>query len=170
MILTVGVSFILISFAYSIGLNVLFFSKKHVKNYETRLFSVFLPANFFGLLLEFCCSLAVGYYGITNTISVVLSKVFLIYLLFFLLLLLLYVYVICGSKDTVVELTNKQIKTRNIFIVLFIIVSIVDFLLPIQLKDSNGAMYSSGKATTFVYVISAIACLYCFVIFIMNTN
>ncbi len=42
---TVGMAFVFVSILYSIGLNVLYFSKKHVKNYETKLFGVFLPTN-----------------------------------------------------------------------------------------------------------------------------
>ena len=163
--LTIGIAFIITSLLYSISLNILFFSKKHINNYETKLFSVFLPSNLFGLLLEFCCTLSIYCYGIENNISILLSKFFLVYLLFFGLLLILYVYIICGSKDTVVELNNKQKLIKNIFIIIIFISSIITLLLPIELKVSNGSMYSSGLATMFVYGISGIAAIYCIIMF-----
>ena len=110
---TVGMAFVFVSLLYSIGLNVLYFSKKHVKNYETRLFSVFLPTNLFGLFLELACGISVDLLGMESLVSIWLSKILLVYLLFFLLLLVLYIYVICGSDSTVIELSDKQRKNRN---------------------------------------------------------
>ena len=98
---TIGMAFIFLSLFYSIGLAILFFSKKHVKNYETRLFSVFLPANLIGLVVELLCSLSIGFLGSGSFTSILLTKLYLVYLIFFGLLLLLYVYIVCGSEETV---------------------------------------------------------------------
>ena len=76
---TIGMAFIFISLLYSLGLNILYFSKEHVKNYETRLFSVFIPTNILGLLLEMSCTLSMVYTGSGSILSIFLSK-----LLFFL--------------------------------------------------------------------------------------
>ena len=165
---TIGMAFIFISLLYSIGLNVLYFTKKHVRNFETRLFSIFLPANLVGLFLELFCSLSIGFFGLDSYFSRCLSKLFLVYLLFFGLLLILYVYVICGSTDTVIELNHKQKKVRNLFVIIIALSSIITFFLPIELKSSNGTMYSSGIATMFVFGISAIASLYCIIKFMLN--
>ncbi|MBP5678387.1 MAG: response regulator [Bacilli bacterium] len=154
-------AFIFVSLLFSVGLNILYFSKQHVKNYETKLFSIFLPSNIVGLLLELFCSLSISFFGIDSFISLCLSKLFLVYLLFFGLLLILYVYIICGSTETVIELDAKQRKVVVFFIFLIIICSFITLLLPIELKNSNGAMYSSGMATTFVFIVSALASLYC---------
>ena len=168
--MTIGIAFILISLVYSVGLNILYFTKKHVKNYETRLFSIFLPANLFGLILELCCSLLVVFLGTKNILSILVVKLFLIYLIMFVLLLLLYVYVICRNSETVIELNSNQKKIRNIFIVIFVVLSFIDFVLPIEIKESNGAAFSGGLATSFVYIISAVSSLYCILIFVLNIN
>ena len=80
---TIGMAFIFLSLFYSIGLAILFFSKKHVKNYETRLFSVFLPANLIGLVVELLCSLSIGFLGSGSFTSILLTKLYLVYLIFF---------------------------------------------------------------------------------------
>ncbi len=165
---TIGMAFIFISLLFSVGLNFLYFSKKHVRNYETRLFSIFLPSNLIGLLLELSCSLSISFFGIDSFVSVLLARLFLVYLLFFGLLLILYVYVVCGSEETVIELNEKQKDIRNIFIAVIIFSSIITLVLPIKLNSSNGAMYSTGLATLFVYTISGLASLYCVLKFALN--
>ena len=167
---TLGMAFIFVSLLYSIGLNVLYFSKKHVKNYETRLFRVFLPINLLGLLLELFCSLSIGYFGIDSIVSLLLSKLFLSYLVLFGLLLLLYVYIVCGNDETVIELDEKQKKVRMFFISLIVVCSIIAFILPIELKVVNDAFYSSGVATIFVYFVSGVASIYCILKFIFSFN
>ena len=165
---TVGMAFVFVSILYSIGLNVLYFSKKHVKNYETKLFGVFLPTNLFGLFLELACTISMDVLGTESLVSIWISKFFLVYLLYFLLLLTLYVYVICGTDATVIELSDKQRRNRNLFILVFSIAYIADLCLPVRLVNDNGAMYSVGPAVTFVYIISALASFYCSLKFILN--
>lgn len=167
---TIGMAFIFISLLFSISLNILYFTKSHVKNYETRLFGIFLPSNLVGLLLELLCSVSISIFGINNLISVLLAKLLLIYLLFFGLLLVIYVFLVCGSQDTVIQLNDNQTLIRNIFVVIIVLSSFITFLLPIELKSSHGSMYSSGMATLFVYGISGVAAFYCIVKFIFSFN
>ena len=165
---TIGMAFIFISLLFSIGLIVIYFSKNHVKNYETTLFSIFLLSNLVGLFLELSCSLVIGFYGVNSFISFVITKLFLIYLLFFGLLILLYVYFVCGSEDTLISLNEQQRRNRNIFIGLFIISAITILFLPVELKNSSETFYSTGPAVYFVFALSGIANIYCFLKFIFN--
>ena len=54
------------------------------------------------------------------------------------------------------------------FIAIFIVIYFIDLCMPIELVSSNGAMYSSGMAVTFVYIISAMASFYCALKFVLN--
>ena len=57
---TIGFALVCVGLVYSISLNFLFFSKKHVENYETKIFSVMVIINLVGLLLELLCILTIN--------------------------------------------------------------------------------------------------------------
>ena len=46
-----GIAILCISFIYSIFLNVLYLSKKHIKTYETKMYSIMMIGNLIGILL-----------------------------------------------------------------------------------------------------------------------
>ena len=89
--MTAGVAFIVLSLLFSIVLNVLFFSKKHIDTKETRIFSIIVFINLIGLFIELSCVLTIKYFGTDNIISIIVNRLYLIYLLSFVLAFSLYV-------------------------------------------------------------------------------
>ena len=51
MVNNIGLILIAISLVYSISVNFLFFSKKHVNNYETKIFSILIVVNLIGNII-----------------------------------------------------------------------------------------------------------------------
>ena len=52
---TISLSFIIFSIVYSIVLNIIYYSKSHIDLKETTIFSILLPLNLIGLILELIC-------------------------------------------------------------------------------------------------------------------
>ena len=72
--------FILCGFIFSCFLNIIYFSKKHVKTGETKIFSILLIVNLISLASELACSY-IGYTFLENTIYThVMTKIYLILL------------------------------------------------------------------------------------------
>jgi len=169
---SIGIAFLTISFLYSIVLNALFFSKKHINNLETKLFGIILPSNLVGLSLELLCNLSIGFFGVTSLVSIIVNKFFLIYIMLFATFLTLYVVIVCISNDSPEMVSSYQKKMIYGIVATFLLFLIVDFFLPIDLNyfEETGVMYSSGIAVNVVYIFSALSILYGMYIFITNAK
>ena len=155
--------FILCTMIFSIALNIIYFSKKHVVSGETKIFSILLVLNFFGLLLEFLCALVGHFLPPDILLSHIMTKVYLLYLITFVLYMTLYIYTICYTTSNNLDLKHY----RNLEILSYVIYGIcalVMFLLPI--KTANG--YATGLAINFVYVCSTLCMLIWFIPIIKN--
>ena len=69
-----GIAILFVSFIYSIFLNVLYLSKRHIKTYETKMYSIMMIGNLIGILLEFGCIFSIHYLGISNLLTIIVNK------------------------------------------------------------------------------------------------
>ena len=89
--MSAGLAFIVLSLLFSFVLNILFFSEKHIDTKETRIFSIIVFINFIGLFIEMSCVLTINYFGTNSIISIIVNRLYLVYLLSFVLAFSLYV-------------------------------------------------------------------------------
>ena len=99
---------LLTSLIYSIFLNILFLKKKSVNNFETKTFGILVVANLIGIMLELSCSYFVLNFGTDSILSMIVTKLFLIYLLTFLFVFMLYSLYISYNGE-------KENKDKMIF-------------------------------------------------------
>ena len=86
---------ILVVSVFSFTLNVIYFSRKHIKTKEMQIFSYLLMVNFIGLIIELICAY-IGYKLEANALLAhIFTKVYLVYLMTFLFIMTMYVYSIC---------------------------------------------------------------------------
>lgn len=143
--------FILCGFIFSCFLNIIYFSKKHVKTGETKIFSILLIANLISLASELACSY-IGYTFLENTIYThVMTKIYLICLMTFLLYMTLYIYVICYVESK--RKNKKRYKKLKILsYIIWFICAIIEILLPITTESG----YATGLAVNWLYICSTI--------------
>lgn len=155
---TIGFALVCVGLVYSISLNSLFFSKKHVENYETKIFSVMVIINLVGLLLELLCILTINIFGVTSIFSIIINKIFLSSISAFISLWAIYVFYVTLIENDV-ERKNLSIykNINNVIGVLFFLSIILFFVLPIEIYNSDGAIYCQGASTETIYVYSIIA-------------
>ena len=125
--------FILCGLLFSIVLNILYFSGKHVKSGETKIFSFLIIINLVSLFCELACSY-IGHTFIENTfLSQLATKLYLVCLMTFLLFMTLYIYVICYISNEKIKV-NYYNKLEKISYVIWFICIIVCVFLPITYK------------------------------------
>lgn len=146
-----GIYFIISAMFYSVMLNFVYHSKKHVVSDETNMFSAILGLNLVGLVLEFLSAVCGKSARASLVLSTVLTRFYLLYLMGFLLLFTLYIYIICYK--TASEKKLKYFKVlKNLSYVIFYVCAVVMIFLPIRLY----AGYADGMAVDFVYLCSAV--------------
>ena len=141
------------SIVYSIILNIVYFTKSHLVSGETKIYSIILKLNLFGLINELLCA----FVGITfdpNLFFVkLLTKFYMTYLLSFLFFMTIYIFNICYTSDD--KAKNKLAyyeKLKKISYFLFLIVVFIMMILPISTLSG----YAVGKSVDFVYFCSSI--------------
>ena len=139
---------ILVVSVFSFTLNVIYFSRKHIKTKEMQIFSYLLMVNFIGLIIELICAY-IGYKLEANALLAhIFTKTYLVYLMTFLFIMTMYVYSICYlSKNE-----NYYKKLRLISYIIYFACTLVTILLPIE----TGAGFAIGKSVSFVYIASAL--------------
>ena len=143
--------FILCGFIFSCFLNIIYFSKKHVKTGETKIFSILLIVNLISLASELACSY-IGYTFLENTIYThVMTKIYLICLMTFLLYMTLYIYVICYVESKR-ENQKRYKKLKILSYIIWFICAITEILLPITTESG----YATGLAVNWLYICSTI--------------
>lgn len=143
--------FILCGFIFSCFLNIIYFSKKHVKTGETKIFSILLIVNLINLASELACSY-IGYTFLENTIYThVMTKIYLICLMTFLLYMTLYIYVICYVESKR-ENKKRYKKLKILSYIIWFICAIIEILLPITTESG----YATGLAVNWLYICSTI--------------
>lgn len=143
--------FILCGFIFSCFLNIIYFSKKHVKTGETKIFSILLIVNLISLASELACSY-IGYTFLENTIYThVMTKIYLICLMTFLLYMTLYIYVICYVESKR-ENKKRYKKLKILSYIIWFICAIIEILLPITTESG----YATGLAVNWLYICSTI--------------
>ena len=156
-----GLAILCISFVYSIFLNILFFTKKHIKTYETKMFSIMMVSNLIGIILEFSCIFSIYFLGTNHIIPIIANKLFLLYLQTFAILFAMYTAYITLIDGTEEALSQKHNKIRITALTIDALCCLLVLVLPVELYSNDGIMYSCGPAANVVYAVSAVGVFLC---------
>lgn len=139
---------------YTILVSIVFFNRKKLDIYETKVYSFLLLFTFLELVLGMF-----GWYTILNinkipVLNRIVNILYLISLDSWILLFTLYIVSISFS----VEKKQSIDKINKIFIIIYIIVVLMITILPINFVNNGISMYTAGAAVDFTYFI-AILCI-----------
>lgn len=160
-----GIFFPICALPFSFLTILLFFVRGHIKNEETRIYSILLIVNFVGLIIELLCTFASVIYNEYPFISNMIYKMYLTYLITWIGLFLSYVQSISTKNET-----QKNKKLKQFLRILLLIEIIIIFILPIELVISNDFKdrFTRGLSVNFAYMISGIDILLIILILIRN--
>lgn len=158
--------FTIASLFYSTLLMIAYFSKDKIKTPENKVYSKLIIFNFIGIILEIFCTIFAGYAKDNLIYYTILNKIFLMSLIGWGATFGVYVFLISTNKENK-ELKVYMKKVLKLYIAIFIMISLLIVLLPIEFKYKNGyVMYSYGAAANVVYggiFISIILMLGCLI-------
>lgn len=158
--------FTIASLFYSTLLMIAYFSKDKIKTPENKVYSKLIIFNFIGIILEIFCTIFAGYAKDNLIYYTILNKIFLMSLIGWGATFGVYVFLISTNKENK-ELKVYMKKVLKLYIAIFIMISLLIVLLPIEFKYKNGyVMYLYGAAANVVYggiFISIILMLGCLI-------
>ncbi len=165
--MTTSLIITLFSFIYCSFLNISYFRKKHIDNYENKLFGLLLISNFIGLILEISCIIIIQNNPANSVLCLLINKFFLLYLITFVFIFSEYVLIISYKKGE--ETLPRYYKvTKSVLMVGWFISDIIVCLLPIYIFNDGTYIYSYGSGPDFVYLISTLCTLLCVYSLIKN--
>ena len=142
-------------FVYTIMLSIIFFSKEKINKVETKLYSCILIATILLLGSGILTYYTFSNYPIYSFINILANKLFLIFMICWIYCFTLYYHTVSF------ETNYFEIKKNRVLVILiFIILSIIELCLNIDLVKSEKFIYSNGIGVTYVYFLSTICILY----------
>ena len=151
-----GIGFIISGLFVSILINLIYFVKKRVKNYETTLYGYLIIVNLVGLLLELGCTVICSIADSPIVLRDIIVKIYMIFLIGWAILFMYYVLIItCDTYD------KFRTNLKKITTTLFFIGAVIIAILPIEHIKTDSAVYASGSAVNITYIFTGI------VIFVM---
>lgn len=147
--------FCILSAFYSI---LLLFNCRRIKNDKLnhKIFNLLVLTNFIGIIIGFICFYTVLNYETMPIINYVVSRIYLVYLLVWIILFTMYIFAISYNLNFKSKNYNKL---KKIMIILFVIFTLLVFILPLDYVNTNGKVYSYGLAAKMIYIISEILTL-----------
>lgn len=161
--MTVELVFLMLLISFSLILNIMFYSKKHVDTKETRIYGIVAFINLIGILLEVFSVLAIEYFGINSVVSIITNKCYLISLLCFGFTFSLYVLNAAQLSSSKFDVFYEKLYKR-ITILMYVLFALTLFgvcILDTSLFEGNSLAYAYGDAVNLVYNIYEL-CAFCY--------
>ena len=159
--------FTLCSFFYSLMLTIIYFRRKRIKTIETKLYSSLVITNILNVSFAVLCYFTILYKDKLLFINDFVSKTLL--LLFITWELFFTGYTIIITRKNIKNNYDKEIKKATpLLTVLYLIISITIYSLPLYYHNENKIVYSYGPSANFIYVLTALLILAWIMLIIKN--
>ena len=133
------------SFFYVLFLGILYFSKNRLNNIENKIYKKLLVTNFLGITIQIICELTMVFQ--IKILSILMTKLLLIYFSFWIMLFFQYVFEISDLKI-------KKIKNLNYIFIIFSSILILFLPYKAYVNTDHGVYYTLGLDTKYTYFIS----------------
>lgn len=160
-----SVFFQICSLFYITLLVAVYFSKRRLDSLENRIFIVLVISNMVGLVLDIASVFTIIHMDTHPFINLLVTKFYLCYLLTWISVMTLYIFAISfGNQQGEEKQLFKKYKYLYIaFYAIYAISLLLIFIFPLYYYNQNGAIYSYGPATSFLYGMSG----FCIVVWII---
>lgn len=147
-----NIIFQLVSFFYIALVTIVFYYKKKLNTFENKIYSLLIFLNVVGVILDIASVEAVFAFG-SNFFTLLVCKLYLLYLILYVLIFTIYTLLICKKIDTTEARIKESKKMSKVSIFLFIIFAILIMVLPIESYCKDNIMYTFGAGPNLTYVI-----------------
>ena len=144
-----GIYFLIEAIVYSMLLMTVYFRKKVFKSKENKVYSVLVVVSFFELIVELILDFVGPMYKEIPNVSYFVARLFSFGVELWITILLCYVLFVCLS----IKKKERYIPVvRNIAIVLMIIFTTLNFILPLNFKYDGYIAYTYGPSVNIIYL------------------
>ena len=144
-----GIYFLIEAIVYSMLLMTVYFRKKVFKSKENKVYSILVVVSFFELIVEFILDFVGPMYKEIPNVSYFVARLFYFGVELWITILLCYVLFVCLS----IKKKERYIPVvRNIAIVLMIIFTTLNFILPLNFKYDGYIAYTYGPSVNIIYL------------------
>lgn len=152
-----GIYFLIEAIVYSMLLMTVYFRKKVFKSKENKVYSILVVVSFFELIVELILDFVGPMYKEIPNVSYFVARLFSFGVELWITILLCYVLFVCLN----IKKKERYIPVvRNVAIVLMIIFTTLNFILPLNFKYDGYISYTYGPSVNIIYLS---AFLYSFV-------
>lgn len=152
-----GIYFLIEAIVYSMLLMTVYFRKKVFKSKENKVYSILVVVSFFELVVELILDFVGPMYKEIPNVSYFVARLFSFGVELWITILLCYVLFVCLN----IKKKERYIPVvRNVAIVLMIIFTTLNFILPLNFKYDGYIAYTYGPSVNIIYLS---AFLYSFV-------
>ena len=155
----------IISLVYSFMLMIVYFSKKRLNTPENKVYKLLIIVNFVGIILDVICAVTTFNMVSVKTYNIIIAKLYLMYFITWIMAFSTYTFAISIKEEGKEEKIKKYLL---IDLILFIIYTIIVFILPLEFVKSDAGMYAKGLAVNIVYFVVGIHIASCLVYICMN--
>ena len=144
-----GIYFLIEAIVYSMLLMTVYFRKKVFKSKENKVYSILVVVSFFELIVELILDFVGPMYKEIPNVSYFVARLFSFGVELLITILLCYVLFVCLS----IKKKERYIPVvRNIAIVLMIIFTTLNFILPLNFKYDGYIAYTYGPSVNIIYL------------------
>ena len=144
-----GIYFLIEAIVYSMLLMTVYFRKKVFKSKENKVYSILVVVSFFELIVELILDFVGSMYKEIPNVSYFVARLFSFGVELWITILLCYVLFVCLS----IKKKERYIPVvRNIAIVLMIVFTTLNFILPLNFKYDGYIAYTYGPSVNIIYL------------------
>ena len=144
-----GIYFLIEAIVYSMLLMTVYFRKKVFKSEENKVYSILVVVSFFELIVELILDFVGPMYKEIPNVSYFVARLFSFGVELWITILLCYVLFVCLS----IKKKERYIPVvRNIAVVLMIIFTTLNFILPLNFKYDGYIAYTYGPSVNIIYL------------------
>ena len=144
-----GIYFLIEAIVYSMLLMIVYFRKKVFKSKENKVYSILVIVSFFELVVELILDFVGPMYKDIPNVSYFVARLFSFGVELWITILLCYVLFVCLS----IKKKERYIPVvRNIAVVLMIIFTTLNFILPLNFKYDGYIAYTYGPSVNIIYL------------------
>jgi len=143
----------------------MFFSKKRIQTLENKIYSYLIISNLVGVVLGVSCYTSILHRDAFPILNDFISKALLIYYLTWISFFTAYTFVISYSKkESDKESKEKYFKNIfNILTVIYIVIAILVFILPLNYFSKGTIAYSFGPSANLLYILIPVYICICLI-------
>ena len=157
------------SVVFCLFLIIVYFSKKNVNNIENKIYKYLLLFNLLNSLthLAFIYFYSLGYLLTNYSLMIFIDKFRLLLMLVYYFLLASYIIIVTFGTDSKIYKTIMK-HSKLYFIGIPLIISIVQYFLPMECIIRNNNFSNIGPGDTYWFIIAIILIIVCFVSILIN--